>query len=172
MISRCNSLLLKSLKLLCPMTGPSPKAVDSSPQIRIPSSSHGKGTSDIDINAHSHAHLNFNNNCPDTAEYRTICECTPDLKTAVEGHIPYVSGHLLANHLISSDQEVELSNTMLTECGKAALLVQFVRNKVEQNSENYQSFVNILKKDKMTFQDILKCLNDTSLPYLHLNLET
>ena len=80
---------------------------------------------------------------------------------AVESHIPYLSGHLLANHLISSDQEVELRNRTLTKCGKAALLVQFVRNKVEQNSENYHKFINILKQDKMTFQDILKLLSDT-----------
>ena len=50
---------------------------------------------------------------------------------------------------------------MLKECDKVALLVQFVRDKVEQKSNNYHSFINVLEEDKMAFQEILKRLNDT-----------
>ena len=82
--------------------------------------------------------------------------------SAVVNHLTNLSVYLLAKNLISSDQDVELRNRTVHKCDRAASLVQFVRDKVQQNSDNYHSFINILKEmDKMTFQDILKHLNDT-----------
>ena len=56
---------------------------------------------------------------------------------------------------------MELRNRTITECERAASLVRFVAGKVEENSRNYRSFINILEEDEMVFQAILKLLNDT-----------
>ena len=99
-------------------------------------------------------------NFPDTAEYKTIIHSTPALRTAVEHHLTNLSGHLLAKHLINSGQDKKLRNKTQTECERAAALVEFVADKVEENSDNYHSFINVLEEDKMAFRVILKCMND------------
>ena len=97
----------------------------------------------------------------ETAEYQTIIRCTPELKTAVESHLTNLSGHLLAKHLISPEQDVELRGNTHTKCDRAAILVQLVTVKVEQNSGNYSIFIKILEENKNTFREILAILNKT-----------
>ena len=105
-------------------------------------------------------HIQIPDICSDTAEYKTIIHCTPDVRTAVEHHLTDLSGHLLAKLLINSGQDKKLRNKTQTECERVAALVEFVADKVEENSDNYHSFINVLEEDKMAFQVILKRMND------------
>ena len=110
----------------------------------------------LKINAHSFIHI-----CLDTAEYKTIIHCTPALRTVIEHNLTELSGHMLAKDLITFNQEVELRNRMISRCERAASLVQFVTVKVEQNSDKYHIFINVLEEDKVFFREILKLLNNT-----------
>ena len=58
-----------------------------------------------------------------------------------------------------------MRNRNLKECDRAATLVQLVAVKVEQNSENYHSFIKILEEDKIAFREILKHLNDKYISF-------
>ena len=97
----------------------------------------------------------------DTAEYQTIIKCTPQLKTAVRDNLIELSGHLLANRLITVDQCDELNNEKNQKSERAAKLVTFVVNKVELNSGYYHTFIECLEEDEQNNRSILEHLKET-----------
>ena len=83
------------------------------------------------------------------------------LTTAVKNNITALSGHLLSNELISSDNDTDLRNTQLSEVDRAAKLVELVRCKVQLSPDNFYKFIKILEEEKQTYEHIIVNLNET-----------
>ena len=97
----------------------------------------------------------------DTAEYRTIINCTPVLVTAVQSNLAELSSYLLRQHLITSDNDRELRNGMYLKRERAARLVELMQDKVKLNPDNYYTFIKILEKDRRYYRDILEVMKKT-----------
>ena len=97
----------------------------------------------------------------DTAEYKTIIKCTSKLTTAVKNNITALSGHLLSNELISSDNDTDLRNTQLSELDRAAKLVQLVRCRVQLSPVNFHKFIKVLEEEKQNYEHIIVDLKET-----------
>ena len=100
-------------------------------------------------------------------EYRTLIKATGKLTKAVQDHITPICAELVANDLITPENQAALRNAQRPAIERAADLVTLITGKVEQNPENYHTFVKILKEDKATFKDVLVLLefsDDTSPP--------
>jgi hypothetical protein len=95
---------------------------------------------------------------PGTPEYRTIVECTSSLTLAIKNHLTDLSAQLLERHLITAGQESELRNRMHPPESRAATLVELIRDRVEQNSKCYQTFIEALEADQLANGDILELL--------------
>lgn len=93
--------------------------------------------------------------CSATPEYQTLIECTSTLITAVKNQLTDLSPQLLQRHLITAEQEREMSNNWHYEADRAAKLVGLVRDKVEQNPKCYHAFIEALEEDQSTNRDIL-----------------
>ena len=96
--------------------------------------------------------------CSATPEYQTLIECTSMLITAVKNHLTDISAQLLQRHLISADQEREISHNWHYEADRAAKLVGLIRDRVQQNPKCYDVFIEALEEDQSTYQDILTLL--------------
>ena len=93
-----------------------------------------------------------------TQEYLTIKKATAKLLRAVQNNIIALGAELFSEDLISDDNYTSLKNETRDTVAKAAELVGYVANKVEQNPENYHTFVKILTEDRATYKDVLKIL--------------
>ena len=98
---------------------------------------------------------------PDTAEYKAIIKHTVELRTAVKNNITTLSGHLLCNQLITSENEEELRIISQSESDRAAKLVGFVQHRVELNPDNFCTFIKILEKDEKNYEYIINLLKET-----------
>jgi hypothetical protein len=98
-----------------------------------------------------------NHNSP---EYRTIIQCSPDLTTAVKDELTSLSVELLAAGLIAGDNAASLKIQFIGQAERAAQLVEYVRNRVSLNTDNYHSFIGVLEKRKDVYEDILKILDE------------
>ena len=96
----------------------------------------------------------------DTPEYKTIIKCTAKLTTAVKNNITALSGHLLSNELITSDNDTDLRNTVLSELDRAAKLVELVRCKVRLSPDNFHKFIKILEEEKQNYEHIIVDLKE------------
>ena len=98
----------------------------------------------------------------DTAEYKTIIKCTVELITAVRSNITALSGHLLSNDLITSNNDTDLRDTTLrSELDRAAKLVELVRCKVQLSPDNFHKFTKVLEGEKESYEDIIIVLRKT-----------
>ena len=95
-----------------------------------------------------------------TPEYRTIVQCTPELTAAVKDDLTSLSGELLAAGLIAEDNAANLGNQFIDKAQRAARLLEYVRNRVSLDPDNYHSFVRLLEKRRDDHKDILKILDE------------
>ena len=86
--------------------------------------------------------------------------CTVELRAAVSNSLIQLSGYLLARGLITTDNDLELRNEMLSQASRAANLVELVQRRVQLDPQNYFKFINILKEDIAYYSDILRHLSE------------
>ena len=94
----------------------------------------------------------------DTEEYLTIQKATGRLIRAVQYNIIPLGAELFSVGLISRDNYTSLKNETRDVVARAAELVDYVINRVEQNPDNYHTFVKVLKEEGATYKDVLKIL--------------
>ena len=98
----------------------------------------------------------MNNN---SAEYRTIVQCTPDLTTALKNDLVTLSGELFAAGLIAEDNAAALTNQSVGTAIRAAQLMEFVRNRISLDTKNYLIFIQVLLKRWDDHENILNILD-------------
>ena len=81
-----------------------------------------------------------------TPEYESLKDCTPQLRLSVKDDLLTLGGELLAARLISDENEETLRDRYVSERERAAKLVSLVLSKVQETSQNYHTFVDILKR--------------------------
>ena len=91
-----------------------------------------------------------------TPEYQTVKKYNPQISSAMMGVLDSVCEQLLAEGLITSDQNNEARNDKIGARKRAGDLVSWILNKMEQDSQNFQILVKVLQKDPDTFQTVLK----------------
>ena len=94
-------------------------------------------------------------------EYQTIRALTNDLRLAVRCDLLSLGGQLLAEGLISPDSEDSLRNMMQTEAKRAADCVNLITTKVEEDPQNYHTFLRVLQADFFQYKSILSKLQET-----------
>ena len=95
-----------------------------------------------------------------SSEYNTLIELTGDLRVAVRSHLTYLSGVLLAKHLISPDDDHYLRNQLHSEADRAAKLIELIQNRVQQNPKHYNKFICVLQDGAcQVYADILHKLD-------------
>ena len=91
-----------------------------------------------------------------SAEYRTLQYHTNDLGRAVKEDLDDLSGALFAAGLITKVNRDEVTYMMHLKEDRAAKLVGFVQDKVEENPQNYHTFISLLKqRDPFQYGDVL-----------------
>ena len=93
-----------------------------------------------------------------TDEYLTIKKATGKLIRAVQFNIIALGAELFSVGLINHDNYTSLRNETRDAVSRAADLVDYVTNRVEQSPDNYHTFVKALKEDEATYKDVLKIL--------------
>ena len=93
-----------------------------------------------------------------TPEYRSILKGTSKLTRALKNNITPICADLVANDLITPDQQRNLRNPNHDAIERAADLVQLLTDKVEANTANYHTLVRILGEDRATYGDVLEYL--------------
>lgn len=83
-----------------------------------------------------------------TEEYQTLVLHTADLQVAVKMELTSIGAKLVSAKLITPEQYDEVRNPYRSLADRAADLICFVQNKVEQDPRFYYIFVNDIIKDK------------------------
>ena len=91
-------------------------------------------------------------------EYRSILKATGKLTRALKNNITPICADLVANDLITTEQQKKLRNPMHEAIERAADLVQLLTDKVEENPANYHTLIRILGEDTATYGDVLEYL--------------
>lgn len=91
-----------------------------------------------------------------SAEYRTLQYHTNDLGLAVKEDLDDLSGELFAAGLITKLNREEATYKMHLKEDRAAKLVGIVQDKVEENPQNYHTFISLLRRrDLCKYKDVL-----------------
>ena len=94
-----------------------------------------------------------------TPEYDAILKATGKLTKVLKNNITSICAELVANKLITPDQQRKLRNANQDVLERAADLVELLTDKVEENPANYHTFVKILEdEDKATYKAVLESL--------------
>ena len=113
-----------------------------------------------------------------TQEYQKVKKSFPKLTAAIAGVIGRISGELLAAGLITSGQKEKAGNSTRDASDRASDLVSLILSKIEQDSQNFYAFVDILKEDLDTFQPVLNHMGvstgklDINLTLIHIILNS
>ena len=95
-----------------------------------------------------------------SAEYKALVQLTSALQLALKTQITQVGGELVSAGLITAEEYKNLKNPVQPEDMRTADLVQAIQDRVLQNQQCYQTFVNVLEKDESRYGDILKRLHE------------
>ena len=92
-----------------------------------------------------------------TPQYRKILEYTPSLTDVLANgtNIVRLAGELVRAGLINKANERKMLNTAVDADIRAAELISMVTTKVDLNSQNFTTFLEVLGKDQATYGDIL-----------------
>ena len=93
-----------------------------------------------------------------TPEYAAIKKANHKLLKAVQNNVIALGAALFAEDLITDDNYTSLKNETRSEVNRAAELVGYVMNKIEQSPENYHIFVKLLIEEGGTYKEVLKIL--------------
>ena len=92
-----------------------------------------------------------------TVQYRKMLEYTPSLTDIiVQGsNVVRLAGELEKADLISKANERRMRNTNVDADIRAAELIDMVTTKVDLNSKNFATFLEVLEKDVATYGDVV-----------------
>ena len=92
-----------------------------------------------------------------TPQYRKMVEYTPSLTDVLADvtNIVRLSGELVRAGLITEANERRILITAVDTDIRAAELISMVTTKVDLNPQNFTTFLEALRKDKVTYGDIL-----------------
>ena len=90
-----------------------------------------------------------------TEEYRKVKKSFAKISAAIAGVIGPTCNELLSVGLITNGQKEAARNGMIGASDRASDLVSLILNKVDQDSQNFYTFVEVLKGDLETFQTVL-----------------
>ena len=96
-----------------------------------------------------------------SAEYRTLIRVTADLQLVVEGQLVTLGAKLVSSELLTTRQYRSIRNVHNQQEIRAADLVEFIQNKVQQNPQCYHTFIAVLEQDRSQYGDILETLGQT-----------
>ena len=94
-----------------------------------------------------------------TPEHRTLITCTAHLSKAVRADIHTLSGELLGDGLITSENRDWLNNDAVNLSRRASELVSMVATKVELDASNFHLFIKTLMKRVKAHREILEMLD-------------
>ena len=98
----------------------------------------------------------------DSAEYRTLQSHTNDLRLAVKADLIGLSGDVFGAGLITKETCDGIADRMHSKEERAASLVGFVQDKVQESPQNYHIFIGVLRQRGLSqYGDILRKLKDT-----------
>ena len=92
-----------------------------------------------------------------TLQYRMMLESAPSLEDALADHtkVTWLATELEKAGLITEDQRKSLETSQIDAGTRSAELVSMVTTNVCYSSENFITFLDVLKKDEATFGHIL-----------------
>ena len=90
-----------------------------------------------------------------------MISCTEELMNTVSNNLVTLSGCLLAQELISENNNSDFGNEHVPKQNRAANLLKLVRDKVKLDSHNYYIFIGIFEKNRLYYSEILRILNRT-----------
>ena len=91
-----------------------------------------------------------------TNEYRIVKKNYPYLSDAISGVIGWVCPRFLAEDLITESQRAEACNDRNPANARASAVTGLLLNKVEQDAQNFQTLVGVLRQDMDTFRVVFK----------------
>ena len=92
-----------------------------------------------------------------SVEYQTIHEKRETLKKAMEDDIPFISGHLMTENMITPENHTALKSNAQNNHEKVELLMTLIENRIQLDpAANLAKFVSILKKKGSTMTKLFK----------------
>ena len=101
-----------------------------------------------------------------SVEYKVLIHHTVYLQRAVKDSLISLGAQLVAAEIITPGQYREIRNTSRPVDERGADLVEYVQNKVCQNSQHYQAFLDALRSDQSQYGDILTILEQAMLSHV------
>ncbi len=110
--------------------------------------------------------LQFTYSMGESWETQALREHTVTLEQALLSDTKFVATALNIAALLSDDElyKINAVSSRLDDSQKAVTIVFTVKRMVKLNSENFEKFVDILKKKPQTFKTIIKLLSRPSSP--------
>ena len=90
-----------------------------------------------------------------TEEYGKVKKSFAKISKAIAGVIGPTCNELLSVGLITNDQKEAARNGMISVGDRASDVVSLILSKVDQDSQNFYTFVEVLKGDLDTFKTVL-----------------
>ena len=90
-----------------------------------------------------------------TQEYQKVKKSYAKISAAIAGVIDSTSNELLAVGLITNGQKAAAGNVMIAASNRASDLALLILNKVQEDSKNFYTFVEVLQGDLGSFQTVL-----------------
>ena len=103
-----------------------------------------------------------------SAEYRTLIHHTANLHSAVKSQLVSLGARLVSLDLIAPEKYDEFRLLCNPEVNRAADLVRLIQDKVKQNPRCYHTFIAALQEDQAQYGDIIRKLQDTYQPGIHM----
>ena len=95
-----------------------------------------------------------------SAEYRTLIQLTADIQLALKDHLTAIGGELVASELITPGQYQIITNPSNPADERVVKLVGYIQTNVEENPQDYHTFIGVLEKDLAQYGNILKKLKE------------
>ena len=121
----------------------------------------GNTSSSIDYNITGPSH---------SPEYATLLHLTADLQLAVKSHLTALGAELVSSGLITPDQYDVVRNRHNPQGDNAAYLIHLIQCRVQQDSQCYNTFIDVLEKDLTQHRVILGKLSETFRQQQQLNI--
>ena len=100
-----------------------------------------------------------------STEYETLICHTVELQLIVMGDLVSLGGELFSTALITASQYRDIRNQYISVDNRAAELVDYIQERVNQDPKHYHTFISILMNNQSQYGDILTKLEKTFKSY-------
>jgi hypothetical protein len=107
-----------------------------------------------------------------SVEFEVLIRHTVDLQLAVKESLTPLGAQLVSAQIITLDQYEEIRNAHRPVNERGADLVGYIQNKVRQDPQHYQAFIDTLKSDLSQYRDIMTKLEETRLQWQPVHVVT